>query len=156
MTSLSQWLGKFFIKVFDTEKQEIKEEIEIKNTIMAGALDQLFKPLYGVSADIEVKYIALGTSTATVLTTQTQLGNEVFRVAYASRTTASDWKNTTNFVVLDTEAQVVIGEIGVFGGSTASATTNSGTMISRILWTYDKTASNIELQIQRTDQLQRA
>ncbi len=156
MIDLNKWLGKFFIKIVDTDTQEVKEEIEIKNTIMSGALDQLFKPLYGATPDIEVRYIALGTSTATVLTTQTQLGSEIFRVAYATRTTASDWKNTTNFVVLDNEANVIIREIGVFGGSTASATTNSGTMISRILWTYDKTASNIELQIQRTDQLQRA
>lgn len=156
MIDINKWAGSFIIKAINTNTKEIIHEQKIKNTIMNVALDQLFKPLYGATADIEVKYIALGTSTATVLTTQTQLGNEIFRVSYASRTTSSDHKNVTNYVVLDTEAQVVIQEIGVFGGSTASATTNSGTMISRILWNYDKTATNIELQIQRTDQIQRA
>jgi len=152
----NRWHGDFDITAINTDTKKVIHKQKIKNTIMNKALDQLFKSLYGASADIEVKYIAIGTSTATVLTTQTQLGNEVFRVSYASRTTSSDWKNITNYVVLDTEAQVVIQEIGVFGGTTASTTSNSGIMISRILWNYDKTATNIELQIQRTDQLQRA
>ena len=156
MIEKNNWHGEYNIKIIDTKTQKIIEEKKIKNTIMNLALEQLFNPLFGQSANIEVKYLALGTSTATVLTTQTQLGNEQFRTAFVSRTTSSDYKNVTNYIILDNEANFVINEIGIFGGTTASSITNSGTMVSRILWTYDKTATNIELQIQRTDQLARA
>jgi hypothetical protein len=150
------WLGKWYIKAINVQTKEIIKEEEIKNTIMEKALNELAKPLYGENANIYPSYLALGTSSVSVQTTQTQLQSEIFRTAYATRVTSSNNETITNYIVLDSEANEIINEIGIFGGSSASLTTNSGTMISRILWNYDKTSSNIELQFTRTDKIQRA
>jgi len=150
------WIGKWYIRAVEKESRKIVYEEHIKNQIMNGALDELFKPLYNDSADLEIKYLAVGTSSASVLNTQTTLEAEVFRTAYTTRTTSSDQELTTKYVIFDSEAQVQIEEIGVFGGASATTVSDTGTMISRILWSYDKTPTNIELQFQRTDKIQRA
>jgi len=149
------WLGKWYIKARDTKIDKTIYEKEIKNTIMDIALEELTKTLYGESSDLEIKYLAVGTSSASIQTTQTMLGAEVFRAAHATRVTSSTEVITT-YVIFDTEAMVQIEELAIFGGSSATTTTDSGTMISRILWSYDKTLGNIELQFQRTDKIQRA
>ena len=155
MDNIFTWSGKWNIRAVDTDTQEVLHEETIHNMIMNVALDELYKPLYGVTADLELKYLAIGTSATAVAPTQTALDTEVFRTTYQSLTTSSNQEVISNFIVIDSEAQVLIEEIGIFGGTSASGTTDSGTMISRILFTYDKTPTNIELQFQRTDKVQR-
>jgi hypothetical protein len=156
VTNKYSWIGKYYVKAIEKSSGKILYEEEINNTIMNGALDEIYKSLYGDTPDVEIKYLALGTSSVSVATTQTQLVSEVFRTNYASRTTSSNQEVVTNYVVLDSEATVQIEEIGIFAGAAATTVTNSGTLVSRILWSYDKTSSNIELQFQRTDKIQRA
>ena len=154
MQSKYSWLGEWTIKIFDSSTKELLHEDYIKNTIMNVGLDELCRPLYGGTPDLEIKYLAVGTSSATVAVTQTALGAEVFRTPYVSRTTTSQEVNTV-YTVLDSEAQVQIEEIGVFAGTAASGTSDTGIMLSRILWSYDKTPTNIEVQFQRKDTIQR-
>jgi hypothetical protein len=147
------WQGQFdiFIK---SQEGDWEHERTIKNTVMDSGLNLLREALRGTVTDAEIKYIAIGTSSASVLTTNTQLGAEVFRKAVFSKSIVGTGAVQTIAILDDAEAVVNIQEIGVFAGSTASVTANSGIMISRILYSRNKT--NLEsVQIQRTDTIAR-
>ncbi|MFZ5352736.1 MAG: hypothetical protein ACOZCL_08435 [Bacillota bacterium] len=142
------WQGTFTIET-NGEKEEIN------NRVMDAALNELIEILIGNAADIDVKYLALGTSNAAVTDSQTQLGNEIFRTQYINRERSATGEVTSKFVVLDNEAVAQIEEIGIFGGSTATATANTGTLISRILWSRNKSNSE-EINFTRVDKVVRA
>jgi hypothetical protein len=148
------WQGIWKIKVTDKNTREVLEETEIKNRIMNQALDELLKVLQGGSSDMNVAYMALGTSNTPLTNTQTELGAEIFRTPPISQNKTGVGELTTVFTVLDNEAVAQIEEIGIFGGSTATASADSGIMISRILWSRNKTA-NEEIQFSRIDRLVR-
>jgi hypothetical protein len=128
---------------------------KIKNRIMNTVLQQMIRVYQGQNPDLEIKYLALGTSNTPITDTDTTLGNEIFRTAITEQNEVSLGTLRTEFVILDTEAVGLIKEIGLFGGSTATASANSGTLISRILWSKNKT-NNEELNIIRTDKVVRA
>jgi hypothetical protein len=132
------------------------EHFEEFNTIMNNTLDQLIAPLLGVLPDIQIKYMAVGTSTASIYTTQSQLGAEFFRTPVAAQTKSGTGQAKTYFYILPLEAtQSIIQEVGIFGGYAASMITNSGTLISRILWNYDKSAGDKEVQVERVDTIRK-
>lgn len=147
--------GSFAISIRDVETDEV-EYSEVINTVMNDCLDELSKPLLGLSTNYQIKYLAVGSSSATVYTTQTQLGAEFFRTPVSSQTKSGTGQVKTYFYILSNEATAsVINEVGIFCGSTASTTSNSGRMMSRILWNYDKTSGTKEIQIERIDSLQK-
>jgi len=148
------YLGKWTIKVIDKITGKVTEET-IKNRIMNAALDELIKVLNGDAVDLEIGYLALGTNNAAITNTDTTLGTEIFRTAAVSKTLTATGELTSIFIVLDSEAVATIEEIGIFGGSTATATVDTGTLISRILWHKIKTNSE-EIQFTRTDRIVRA
>ena len=122
---------------------------------MDTVLDQLVDTLKGSSSDLEIEYLALGTGNTPITDTDTTLDTEIFRTAYTTRDDAAGTgvlKHT--FIVLDSEAVATIEEIGIFGGSTATATADTGTLISRILWNKVKTNQE-EIQFVRTDTIGR-
>jgi len=125
-----------------------------KNRVMNTVLSQMIGSFLGNTNDLEIKYIAFGSSSTPVSNTDSVLYNEVFRTPYATRTQTAYNEITTEFSVLSTESNGQIEEIGIFGGSTASITKDSGTLISRILWSHLKTSSE-ELAIKRIDKLER-
>lgn len=143
-------MGTFEITVKQNGKV-IQKDI-VKNRIMNVALNESVKPLTGVAADLEIKYLAVGTSNTALADNQTQLVAESVRFEPSvSSSITGTGEVSTEFTILDTEAQVLIEELGIFCGSTATATANTGIMLSRILWTYDKTVSNVEISVRRTD-----
>jgi hypothetical protein len=147
------WQGQFdiFIK---SQNGDWEHERTIKNTVVDSGLNLLREALRGTVTDAEIKYIAVGTSSASVTTSDTQLGSEVFRKAVFSKSIVGTGAVQTIAILDDAEAVANIQEIGVFAGSTASVTANSGIMISRILYSRNKT--NLEsVQIQRTDTIAR-
>lgn len=145
---LHKHYGKYKINVIDTKTKEIIRSDEVKNTITTVALNELAKS-FSTSSNMEIKYFAVGTSTASVSISDITLSSESFRCEKISNTISGS-TNETTFVILDTEALVHIQEVGIFCGSSATGTANTGIMLSRILWELDKT-SNIELQISRVD-----
>lgn len=153
MNELSGWNGVFniFIKSIDDDWTHVQT---IKNTITNNGLNLLRDSLRGTITDAQIKYIAVGSSTTAVLNSDTQLGAEFFRKQVYTRTAVSDGVLQTISILSETEAVAQIEEIGVFAGSTASITANTGIMISRILYSRNKT--NLEsVQIQRTDTIVR-
>ena len=153
MNNKYTWNGKFDIKVINKKTGEIKEETKV-NRVMNEVLNQLRDVLKGESADLEIKYLALGTSNTAITDTDTQLGAEIFRTQFIAREDISTGRVRHTFIVLDSEAVGQIEEIGIFGGSTATASANTGTLISRVLWNKEKTNQE-EIQFIRTDTIGR-
>lgn len=153
MNEIRGWNGTFDVFIKD-EFGDWKHETTIKNMVTDAGLNLLRESLRGTITDSEIKYIAVGTSSATVSASDTQLGAEIFRKPVYSKSVTGTGQLQTIGILTETEAVANIQEIGVFAGSTASAATNSGIMISRVLYSRNKT--NLEsIQIQRTDTIAR-
>ncbi len=153
MKEAENWKGTFdiFIKSQDGDWEH---EQTIHNMITDSGLNLLRDSLYSSTNDAQIRYIALGTSSTSVTSSDTQLGSELIRKPIYSRTQGTTGSVQNVAIFFDTEAVAQIEEIGVFAGSTASTTANSGIMISRIL--YSRNKSNLEsLQVQRTDTIGR-
>lgn len=152
MNEVQGWHGQF--DVYIKSGDDWKHEATINNTITNSGLNLLREALRGTITDAQIKYVAVGTSSAAVTISDTQLGAEIFRKPVYSRTAGTNGVLVTIAILEDSEAVANIQEIGIFAGSTASATINSGIMISRILYSRNKT--NLEsVQIQRTDTIAR-
>ena len=149
---LSGWLGEYDIVI--KYKDGSEERKHIKNRITNAGLNMIRDGLKGDISDIELKYLALGTDNTAVDDTNTQLGAEGYRTAFISQTAPQTGQLQSTALVLDTEAVINIREIGIFAGVGATGTANSGIMVSRILWSRDKT--NLEsIQFIRTDTIGR-
>lgn len=147
MNDVNGWLGQYEIFVGD-------ERFLINNLITDAGLNMVRNALNGELTSTEIRYLAVGTSATTVSTTQTQLGAEIFRTLFISSSKPATGQLEKTAVILETEAVANIREIGIFAGSTATATANSGIMVSRVLYSRNKT--NLEsIQIVRRDTIQR-
>jgi hypothetical protein len=148
--------GTFRITGKNVETKE-KDETFAVNTLMNDYLNEIVNPLLGTATNYQVKYLAVGTSTISVLNTQSTLGNEFFRTPVESQTLSGTGQVKTYFRILANEATTsIIQEWGIFCGTTASAVSNSGRMMARIILSYDKTSGLKEVQIERTDTIQRS
>jgi hypothetical protein len=145
--------GVFEIKIKDKLTGEVKTE-EVHNRMMNMALQELVKPLTGTAANLEIKYLALGTGSTAVTDNDAALATEIFRTPDTFLSANATGQVTSEFVVLDSEATGNITEIGIFGGTSATLTANVGICISRILWTHTKTDSE-EITFRRIDVLTR-
>lgn len=156
MLNKNKHIGQFKIIVKNSKTKEIIKEEIINNRIMDAALSEIIKGYTSTAPDIAIKYIAIGTGDTAITDTDTTLDTEVFRKLYTIPPTLTDLGTVeTKFDIIDTEAQVLIKELGIFGGSTASATPDSGVLISRILWDFNKTPTDLELEITRIDKVVR-
>lgn len=126
----------------------------VKNRIMDTVLEQLIACYKGDTPNLEIFYLALGTGNTAVTDSDTTLDTEIFRTAITTQTDVDTGEILTEFTVFDSEAVGLIEEIGIFGGSTATASADTGTLISRILWAKNKTNSE-ELVFRRTDKIVR-
>jgi hypothetical protein len=111
----------------------------IRNRITNAGLNEMVKALDGTN-DIALGYFAIGTGTGSIDDTDTTLGNETFRTSELTASRTGTGEFTSTYTVIDSEAVGVWEEIGFFGGSGASASADSGTMLSRILYSREKTS----------------
>lgn len=146
-------LGQFNLKVI--KNGVVIEEIDFTNLITNAYLDELTKVPMGLTPDFEIKYIAIGTDNTTPTVTDTQLGNEIFRKQVTSKSKTGTGEVTTIFVIIDSEAVAQWEEIGIFVGSSATTSANSGVLASRVLYSRNKTALE-EVQATRKDIFGRA
>ena len=146
------WLGEYEIIV---THHDGKIEIEkLNNRITNAGLNMLRDALKGDVTDLELKYIALGTGETTINDADTQLGAEGFRSTFVKKESPGIGILKSTALVLDNESVFHIKELAIFAGATATATTNTGIMVSRILYDRDKT--NLEsIQFVRTDTIDR-
>jgi hypothetical protein len=153
----NNWDGKYCIRRINPDTKEVIEEEIIFNRILNTALDEMAKALYDGSNDLVVKYLGVGTTTASVYNTTTSLGSETWRTAAAVGATISNIGEVKNtFFILSTEAKFHIRELGIYAGSTASGTVGTGKLMSIVSWDYDRTSINEEVQITRYDSFNRS
>jgi hypothetical protein len=147
------WLGQY--EVITTYKDGSFTKEKINNRIMNVGLNFLRDGLSGAVTDLELKYLALGTSSTANSDTMTTLVAEGFRTVFTSQVNGGTGELVSTAIVLDSEAIFNIQEVGVFAGATATGTVNTGVLISRILYSRNKT--NLEsIQFVRTDTIGRA
>jgi len=148
------WQGTFEIKIKNKETGEVKQEI-LHNRIMNVGLQEIVKPLYGGTANITIKYLALGTGTTAITDNDAALATESIRMSADSTISATaTGQVTSEFVLTETAMITAIQEIGIFCGTSASMTANVGIMLSRILWYHDHTNTE-EITFRRIDQISR-
>jgi len=120
-------------------KQQVGEE---HNIITDACLNRVASTFIccTLSFYFGIDWLAIGDDNTPVASTDTTLGNELFRTQYVSR---SNTDNVTkgDFYVTDTDFSGDIEELGIFGGLTASTTADSGGLLSHVLWDYTKSSS---------------
>ena len=148
MTNTQKHIGEFHITARYKDGRE--ETHVIKNRITNVALNKFVNILNGTDPDMEIKYCAVGTDNTAINDNDTTLGNEIFRTQDLSSSQTATGEFTSTFAILDAEAVGTWAELGIFCGSTATATADTGTMLSRVLFNFEKT-SLVEVDITRVD-----
>lgn len=152
LKSINGWLGEYVIEI--KHKSGKVERQSIKNRITNAGLNMLRDALNGEISDVELKYLALGDGNTPVSNNDNQLGNERFRTGWISQVKPGTGQLQSTAIALDNEAVFHIREIGIFAGSDATESANSGILVSRILWDRKKTELE-SIQFVRTDTITR-
>lgn len=148
--------GLFNLQLLDAETKEVIQEIDITNQIMQFARNRYLRMLSGQTSgvsvnDLAIRYMAIGDGTTPVATSNTKLANERYRQQVTAKTLQADrvisMLSISPFV---TSANFRIREIGVFCGSGASQSKDSGFLLARVLVDIDKNSNTI-LNITRQD-----
>jgi hypothetical protein len=155
MNEAIQMFGLFEIEAIDAITGQRLWKKTLHNALMPINAEVRSKMLMGTYTgsldDLQIKYFAFGTGTSEYPADVTRLDAEVFRKQITQQSINSWQTDVTTIVSVGAnEGNYHIREIGVFAGSAATATANSGTMIARTVVDIDKN-SNIILNIMRTD-----
>src|SRR5260221_1925551 len=148
-----RWWESISIVVTDLATGQFTEQRIYSNTIVNTGLNLMRDALGGYLTDAAIHYVAIGTSATAVAATDTQLGAEVFRKVLTSQSQiAQSQLQTIMYLGPSDSVGTVIAEIGWFAGATATATANSGILVSHVLYRHTHTGSE-SLQFTRTDTL---
>lgn len=141
--------GLFMVYINGEYKQTIH------NRLMDFILGQYRYMFQGLATDCQIKYLLLGTGTTAVTNTDSQLANEVMRLPVLGQT---EWDTDiliSDFTLLNTDlVGTTITELGIACGASATATANTGYLMSRVLCNIPKTA-DMEINFKRQDELYR-
>ena len=132
---------------------EVKEFHNLLTTVGLGMVIDLMQA--GGPADGKIRYVGIGSDNTPPALGQTQLVTETFRKAVTSMAEVTATSLKTIVYIAPAEAVGAIEEIGWFSSPTAGAGANTGIMISRVLYSRNKTALE-SLQIERTDTIAEA
>lgn len=146
------WKGEYRIEAF--KKNGEIEVIEFPNLIMDGWLELVSQATMNATPlDIQFKYIALGKDNGTLLplaNTNTKLGNESFRKSFTKVEDDGIGRIKRTTIIASSEGNFHIKEIGIFAGSSATITKDTGVMVARVF--YDRDKDELEsINIVRTD-----
>ncbi len=135
----------------------IKDVTEIKNLITTVGLNMIRDALHDVAdiADCEIKYVEVGTGSTAPALGDTTLDTFSFRKIMTSTSKPADGQTKCTVYIAPSEAVANIREIGWWAGTNAAAGEATGIMISRALYSRNKTALE-SLQIERTDTITEA
>ena len=146
--------GSFLIKALDKDTGKILKIWRIDNQLTVvnqNIRTQLLMGTYtGGSDGLEIKYFAFGTGNQAVTANDTTLQNEVYRKQITQISNPSVGVVQSVVSLGSQECNYDIKEIGVFVGPDALGTTDSGTLLSRVLVDIEKN-TNMVLNIVRTD-----
>lgn len=142
-------LGYFDIYIKNIRTGKV-EKVTLHNRIMDAYLVELTKLARGLTPDMEFLYLGVGTGTTAITNTDSTLATEIFRCQFVDVSKTATGEVTSTAVILAAEAVAEIQEIGIFAGSTATASANTGLLVSRALWYRNKTNLE-EIQFVRKD-----
>ncbi len=142
--------GYVDIAIFNLDGS-LKEIRHIKNEIKNVAVNMFRDALHGLAVDLQIKYVAWGSSNTANNVAQTTLVAEFGRKAITSQTNGGTGELVTVTYIGPSEANTPkIEEMGWFAGPLATATPDSGIMVARVLYSHQKTALEA-IQSARTD-----
>jgi hypothetical protein len=129
-----------FYSIKNGKKKQIDEK---HNLVMTDVHYRIARAFLGYSLSLyyEIKYCAIGTDNTAVTATDSVLGAEVFRMPYVAIDNALTTTVNASFYITTTDYVGSIEEVGIFGGSTASGTVDTGYLLSHVLWSYTKSGS---------------
>lgn len=138
-----------------TKKRTLKADKQ--NLIMNRTFTYDIGYLYGNSAvsQGQIFHLGIGDDNTAPTSTDSDLGNETYRVPVVSQSITGVGELTTEFYITATEFSGTIEELGIFSGIlsedwNAGAGADTGLLLARILYSDTKTTSE-ELLIQRID-----
>lgn len=131
--------GRYVVEII--KKDGSKEIKEFKNMITNRFLEELARLTTLTSGfDLGFRYLALGKDGGATLplnASNTTLGQEFFRKQFT--TVERNGATVTRTVIINSEeANDHIKEIGIFAGSSATGMMDSGILVSRVMFDYDK------------------
>lgn len=145
-------IGIYKIFEIDRYTRKKKQIDEIHNILTNNCIEAEAKIFMGITPDIEIKYLGIGDDNITPDPTNSFINSEVFRTYRVAYPTYSSGSVITEFYIADSEANGIdIQELGIFAGSQANSSLNTGILISHALWNYGVKSSGIELLIRRVD-----
>lgn len=147
----SGFYGEYEIEIIDTitGNQEIHK---IKNTLTNINKDIHLAMLLGVTTgksldDLNIRYFAFGSEGAAANSAQTRLINEKFRKQVTAKLIKDNYvESIVSLGSVDANKDIFpdgIKEIGIFAGSQATDSFNTGNMISRISVNIEKFENKI-------------
>jgi len=145
------WKGTVKITVRNLSGHII-DVVEFQNLITTDGLNMMRDGLYGPGGaqDLAIKYLAYGDDNTAPAVGQSDLLNEVAWKARTSQSKPAGGQQTYVQYIAPAEWVDQIEELGWFAGAAATGAADSGVMVSRVLYSRNKT--NLEsLQIERTD-----
>ena len=144
------WKENIRIDVRDIDGRLI-DTTEFNNQIEDTGLDYLARSLASSTFDMKIRYMGWGSSNTAVSSSDNVLGDERGRKIITVSATSTTIGIIYNTVYLSpSEATTDIEELAWFASSSAVATADSGTMISRVLYSRSKTSLE-SLTVTRTD-----
>ena len=128
------------------------DSTQFHNIIVDQGLNLLADSLRSTSMSNKILYMAWGASSAAPSTTNIALSTETGRKIITSYSSGAVGVCNTITYISPTEAVGTIEEFGWFSGTSASATLQTGRMISRTL--YSRVKTNLEsITVTRTDSI---
>lgn len=148
-----RWRGTIEVVVRDLRGHVLERET-FPNLIVNVGLNLLRDALGGYVTNAAIKYVAIGTSATAPAAGDTQLGAEVFRKVLTGVPNQIGQSQLQTVMWLGPADSVgtIIAEVGWFAGASATATANSGVLVSHVLYSHTHTASE-SIQFTRTDTL---
>ena len=144
------WKTNIKVTAFDLQGN-ILDVQEFHNLIMTVGKNMFRDALKGTVTDLQIKYLAWGSDNTAVAAEQTTLVAEMDRKAKTLQADGADGVLVTTTYIAPYEANTPkIEELAWFAGAGATDTVDTGIMISRVLYSYQKTEL-VSLQIERTD-----
>lgn len=123
-------------------------EQTVDNLVVTVGKQLLADLLIGAEAT-GIAYHEIGTGTTTPALSDTALSTAAARKVVTSKVRSGNQAQISTFF-LASECTYAIKEAGIFGGSLASSTPGSGTMLCHYLQTYDNSAGTYDLTFEYT------
>lgn len=134
--------GSCSIVIRDAKTGKIKHEEKINNTFVTVGKNSIAAGLMGTTDNSQgiITYCALGTSVVAATLADTTLTTEIYRKLISVRSVSGNVATFQTFFTT-AEANGTLREAGLFGDA-ATATTDSGTLFSKLAMNRVKTSSD--------------